>query len=1113
VIPGVSGRLISTWFLDELLPTTFAGRLGEASRGAAFARFTRWWREAERRLGPASSLRAVADVAAEPLAGLLGFASGRSTPLTNPPVLLMTLGCGETTAVLMVTPWRHDLAASWRATRRHAHVDTRWALAFNGTALRLLDAQRPYATQFLEFDLEAAAHDERAFAALWGLLRAESLSAVLDEAIEASRRHAAGVCRSLRDGVLEALQVFLQALLSARKDSPGSRSRRRVRRRRPRQNQAPPSIDSAFEQALTIVYRILFLLFAEARGLVPVWQPIYRDAYTIERLRDLADGPGDAHGLWESLQAITRLAASGCHVGDLVVTAFNGRLFSPARTPLGESCALDDEQVRRAVRALSSRPGGGGRERVAYRDLDVEQLGAVYESVLDYVPRVDPPAVRLEHVGDQRKATGSFYTPRSITDYLVRRTLSPLVRGLAPDAILRLRVVDPAMGSGAFLVAACRYLARRYELAILDRDDCLAGDIGPDDRSRFRRLVAQHCLFGVDANPTAVQLARLSLWLATLAADRPLTFLDHHLAAGDSLIGASLDDLARQPPGGHRRAAELPLFELDAALEAVREALPLRLELAATPDDSAEIVRGKERTLARLADSRSRMARWKAAADLWCAAWFVEPKESPNPALFAELTTAALGGTPTLPPATVEAWHRRLRSIAAERRFFHWTLEFPEVFFDEGGSPLQNAGFDAVIGNPPWEMLRADGEQTADRVARRADFHQQLRFLRGSGQYRGRAQGHPNLYQLFVERALALVRQGGRIGLVVPAGLFTDQGSATLRARLLDRCAIDTVVGMDNRAGIFPIHRSMRFLLLTAANGEASRSIACRFHETDPAKLDAISDESGATDPNAYPIVLTRATIDRLGGSARTIPLPRCPLDLLLMEKLAGAFPPLAAVDGWGAHFGRELNATDDRPHFGEPGQGLPVVEGKQLAPFSVDLERSRHSISRRVAASLAHLKPTLGRARLAYRDVAGAGNRLTLIAAILPADCVTTHTVFCLKTPLDADAQAFLCALLNSLVLNYLVRQRVMTHVTTAVVHELPVPRPARTSQPFRRLVGFAHTLSGSPHAREPMVALQAAVARLYGLTRDELRHLLSTFPLLDGGYLDAVQERFNAV
>jgi hypothetical protein len=1100
VIPGVSGRLVSTWFVDELLLTTFAGRLGEATRSAAFARFTRWWRDVERRLGPASSLRAIGDLAAEPLLVLLGFTPGRVTVLTNPPVLLAALGGGGATAAFMVTSWQDDLAASWRAVRRRAQVDARWALAFNGTTLRLLDAQRPYATHFLEFDLEAAAHDERAFAALWGLLRAEPLGGLLEEAIEASRRHAAGVCRSLRDGVLEALQAFLQALLLS-----GPERCRRSRRRR------APTLDHAFEQALTIVYRILFLLFAEARGLVPVWQPIYRDAYTIERLRDLADGPGDARGLWESLQAITRLAASGCHVGDLIVTAFNGRLFSPARTPLGESCALDDEQVRQAVRALSSRSSvGGGRERIAYRDLDVEQLGAVYESVLDYVPRAEPPPVRLERAGDQRKSSGSFYTPRAITDYLVRRTLSPLVRHLEPDALLRLRVVDPAMGSGAFLVAACRYLARRYEMAILDRGDCLAGDIGPADRSRFRRLVAQHCLFGVDANPTAVQLARLSLWLATLAADRPLTFLDHHLAAGDSLIGASLDDLARQPPGGRRRAAPLPLFELDAALDAVREALPLRLELASTPDDSADIVHRKERTLARLGDSGTQIARWKAAADLWCAAWFVETKEGLNPALFGELTTAALGGTSTLPPNILETWENRLRAIAAARRFFHWTLEFPEVFFDERGSGLPNAGFDAVIGNPPWEMLRADSEQELDRATRRDGVRQQLRFLRGSGQYHGRAQGHPNLYQLFIERALTLVREGGRIGLVVPAGLFTDQGSAALRARLLDRCAIDTVVGMDNRAGIFPIHRSTRFLLLTAAKGETSRAIACRFHETDPAKLDAIPDESGSTDATAYPIVLTRATIDRIGGSARTIPLPRCPLDLLVMEKLARAFPPLADADGWGAHFGRELNATDDRHHFGEPGRGMPVVEGKQIAPFAVDLDRSRHSISRRVAANLPHLKPTLGRARLAYRDVAGASNRLTLIAAVLPADCVTTHTVFCLKTPLDAAAQAFLCALLNSLVLNYLVRQRVMTHVTTAVVHELPVPRPPRTAESFRRLVDLAQALCAAPDAREPMVALQAAVARLYGLTADELRHLLSTFPLLDREYLDAVHRAF---
>ena len=154
----------------------------------------------------------------------------------------------------------------------------------------------------------------------------------------------------------------------------------------------PAELDGLHEQALTVVYRVLFLLFAESRGLVPLWHPVYRRSYSIEALRDLAERPGRARGLWEALQAISRLAHSGCRAGNLRVTPFNGRLFAPAATPLAESGRLDDEAAKRVVLALSTTSGraGAGRTRISYRDLGVEQLGAVYESVLDYRPRLVP---------------------------------------------------------------------------------------------------------------------------------------------------------------------------------------------------------------------------------------------------------------------------------------------------------------------------------------------------------------------------------------------------------------------------------------------------------------------------------------------------------------------------------------------------------------------------------------------------------------------------------------------------------------------------------------------------------------------------------------------------
>ena len=396
-------------------------------------------------------------------------------------------------------------------------------------------------------------------------------------------------------------------------------------------------MQNSFEQALTIVYRMLFLLFAEARALVPLWHPIYRESYSLEGLRDAAEQSPHAPGLWDALRAIARLAHAGCRAGDLQVTPFNGRLFAPARTPLAERRDLDDDAARRAIVALSTRPAPdrAGRERIAYRDLGVEQLGAVYETLLDYEPRVERGSVSLQPGSGVRKATGTFYTPQPIADYLVRRTLGPLVRDATPEQILQLRIVDPAMGSGAFLVAACRYLANAYETALVRAGGCHATDIGDAERVAIRRTIAERCLYGVDLNPMAVQLARLSLWLATLAADRPLSFLDHRLQVGDSLLGTWLAHL-RHPPAARRRQPSdgtLPLFGDEAVSHALREALPMRFSLETTPNDTVEQVRAKERAFADLTGRHAALSRWKRIAHLWCAAWFadgVDPAPRPR---------------------------------------------------------------------------------------------------------------------------------------------------------------------------------------------------------------------------------------------------------------------------------------------------------------------------------------------------------------------------------------------------------------------------------------------------------------------------------------------------
>jgi hypothetical protein len=1096
MFPGLNGHLISEFFLEgELTIAT----LPESGAEMARRHLVQWRRSCEW-LGPASGVQALFEAAAVPLFEILGFERPISVERLDR-LLIATIRGGAQPIALLVTSWGERLDPLWRiAVTQAISRSAAWSILFNTTHIRIVPAGRLYMRRFLEFEIDLALDDPRTFTAFWSLLQPSAFTAGtggdrmrLGSLIEASERHASAVSRSLRDGVLAASGDVLGALLR-----PGRRA-----------VAAAPPLQGAFEQALTIVYRILFLLFAEARGLVPMWHSVYRESYSVESIRRAAEQPQPAAGLWEALRAIARLAHTGCRAGDLRVAPFNGRLFAPSNTPLAERRDLDDEAARRAVLALSTRrsPDRAGRERIAYRDLGVEQLGAVYETLLDYEPRRSgsvrgsgrpPDPVALVRGAGVRKATGSFYTPQPIADYLVRRTLGPLVRQASPERILGLRVVDPAMGSGAFLVSACRFLADAYEAALIRTGGHHASDFGERERAATRRAIAERCLYGVDVNPMAVQLARLSLWLATLARDRPLTFLDHHLQTGDSLLGAWLANVRRPPvPGTGRRArdAALPLFAGADIADALRAAVPVRFSLEATPDDTIDQVRAKERALAALRHRDGSLSRWKRVADLWCAPWFAASDQRLPSSAFSALSDVILGSAGPLPAKLSDEYLQTAATIAATHRLFHWELEFPEVYFDAGGTRLPDSGFDAVIGNPPWDMIRADAGSADARARSRAGVSAVLRFTRDAGVYQAQSGGHANRYQLFVERSIALTKTGGRIGLVLPSGLAIDHGSAGLRRQLLTACDVDTLTGFENHQRIFPIHRSVRFLLLTASRGSPTRSIACRMGEREPSSLETAGDESAGASA-WFPVRLTPALLQRLTGDDLAIPEIRAPVDLSIVERAVSLFQSLGSEAGWHARFGRELNATDDRQHFGPPGAGLSVVEGKQIEPFGVDFQSVRYSITAQDAGRL--LDPArYRRPRLGYRDVASATNRRTLIAAVLPAGCVSTHTVFCLRTPLSPRDQHFLCGLFNSFVVNYLVRLRVTTHVTTAVVEGLPIPRRSDAPRAFREVAGLARFLARRAD-QTASARLQALVAGLYQLSTSEFEHVLGTFPLI---------------
>ena len=1070
VIAGVGGGLVSRAFVEQdLLP----GAMADAQLVSFERQVSRWWRHVHRSLGPASSARSVHDIAVAPLLELLGH--DRPTMAPHSHGLLGSIRASN--AVLITLPWLSPLGTTGRGAALGIAAGADWAIVSNGHALTVVDCTRTWTRHGIEFDLALLASNAKAIAVLWLLCHARSLSGTggssLREVIRQSDAHAARVCNSLGDGVLHALPRLASSLTDGRSHHRAT-----------------------LDQALTVVYRVLFLLFAEARGMVPVWHELYRDAYSIDTLARIAAG-GKTRGVWPALQAISRLAHAGCKAGDFEVTAFNGRLFSPRHAPLADRRRIPDAVAAEVLLSLATNTGPSGRRRISYHDLGVEQLGSVYERVLEYEPVAEGRAIGLSRTSVDRKATGSFYTPRSITEHLVRRTLAPLVENKCADEILELRILDPAMGSGAFLVAACRYLADECERAFVDEGRWSAGDVHAADRSALRRQIAEQCLFGVDLNPSAVQLARLSLWLTTLAAERPLTFLDHHLVTGNSLLGARLADLTRPPRASrHRRDdAPLPLFADQVAEIVAHRVLPARLRIAMTPSDSLDDVRDKEGLLAGLAAADGPIAKWAAAADAWCAATLWPPPR-PAPGVVAEWIAFATGSPTTLPPSQLDTSLHRARAVAKRHGAFHWELAFPEIFFDADGRVRPDGGFDAIIGNPPWDMLRADIGSRYDRANAKAVTVAELRFFRDSGVYVLQGHGHANRYQLFLERALQLTKPRGRIGLILPSGIGTDQGSAVLRRHLFDRTTIDTWLGFDNRRRIFPIHRSMRFVLLSTETEGRTDTLNFRCALSDPATLDEERGERSS-------LTVARSRLESWSPDL-AVPEVADAMALGILSGISSRVPALGDAHGWNLRFGRELNATDDRPHFVQLADARPrpllIVEGKLLSPFQVHVDRASTGIPAAVASRILG-RDSFRRSRLAYRDVASATNKLTLIAAMLPAGAVSTHTVFVSKTAIDEPSQRCLMALLNSLVANYLVRLRVMTHVTTALMARLPVPCPGRDSPEFATLVELSQTLEreGIDAAAEAYARVNAVAAQLYGLTNEQFRYVVDTFPLID--------------
>lgn len=560
-----------------------------------------------------------------------------------------------------------------------------------------------------EVDLAAAlAADDQAqwvsFAAFFGAAAFRpdaSGSCLLDRAVDESRASAVALGESLERQVFGAVPLIAEGLIGG---EPAT----------------PDLLAAAFDHALVFLYRLLFCLHAEARGLLPVSNPHYRRYSLRERSQEVARDSAagrvySSHSteIYADLLVLFDIVDKGDP--DLAVNEYDGGLFSAARHGWLVGRSVPDRLLAPAL-DLMARVGGA---TIDYRDLSPRHLGTIYERLLDY--RLEPAAGGRFTLAPAtgRHDSGSYYTPDFVVDRLVEDTLEPLLRarsealvaaGASSDEALELflglRVLDPAMGSGHFLVAAGRYIAQ-----YVATDPSYGGDLSLEE---IERRVAERCLYGVDLNPMAVELARLSLWLSTVSKDEPLTFLVN-LREGNSLVGVDLGTLISGDGG---------LFSERFGHEA-RELLHRVDEIRAIESTAGSEVHEKERLAGLAGELRAPI---DAYADETVAPAFEAPAG----------------------------------------RFFHWELEFPEVFLSLDGDPRDDAGFDIVIGNPPWVRIQDLGRETAAWC--------RAHYVLASGSF--------DLYVPFLERGIDLMACGGRLGFVVPNKLLKLEYARRLRDRL-----------------------------------------------------------------------------------------------------------------------------------------------------------------------------------------------------------------------------------------------------------------------------------------------------------------------------------------
>lgn len=865
--------------------------------------------------------------------------------------------------------------------------DHLWAILSNGQVLRLLrDSTSLVGSAYVEFDLEAI-FDGDLFAdflllyTLCQVSRVEVRDAEVGpascrleqwrtEAVESGSR----ALNLLRDGVVDALRTLGVGFLT----HPANASLRDDLA------VGKTSVSDVNHALLRVVYRLLFTFVAEDRGALldpnadPQSRQRYLDYFSTARLRSTARRRrGGRYGdRWQALTLVWRGLGSESGRPELGLPGVGG-LFDAGSLDFLTECELSNESLLSAVRSLSlvREPKSDVLRVVDYRNLGAEELGSIYEALLEFVPQWDPATKQYTldiASGNQRKDTGSYYTPTSLVESLLDTALDPVLDDAVKSAdtadgqvaaLLAVTVCDPACGSGHFLVGAARRIAKRVA-AIRTGDP----EPAPEQVRAAMRSVVACCVYGVDVNPLAAELAKVSLWMEALEPGRPLAYLDAQIKVGNALIGATpalladgLPDEAFKPIEGDvktiatatkaankaERTSQGSLFDLGDAIAANTDlAQRVQQVVGANPLSLADVHVQQQRLKAYTDSDEYRLARL--AADAWCAA-FVWPLRLEAPSPITHATIAALREGKTLS----EAQTAEVARLTAEYRFFHWHLEFPHLFptVAAAGDSINEAtgwagGFSVVLGNPPWERVKLQEQEyfaardpeiaTAPNSAARKRLIAKLpdtnpalhrsfiaerrraegvsHILRNSGRYPLTGRGDINTYAVFAEADRNLLAGSGRLGVILPTGIATDATTQFYFKDLVEHGSIASLYDFENRKPLFEaVDSRFKFCLLTLAGRDTREARAdFAFFAHDPTDLQR---------PNAR-FTLSPEEITLLNPNTGTCPVFRSRRDAEITLGIYRRVPVLInendPVNGnpWGIKFSTMFHMSNDSRLF-----------------------------------------------------------------------------------------------------------------------------------------------------------------------------------------------------